>query len=428
VNVHQYSCLSYLKGLMLLCFIAIFSYNFYVANRNKYEASGDAAGFVSLGVSLAKVHKYGHLNVPNGLFNDLENNRIKEEKYDFIGHSTWRPPVWPFLIAGIFLLFGYNLTYLLIFKFLLHLFGSFVFYKTLKLLQLREVIAIAGVFLYAISPVWQLYSRVFLSEPITFFFITLWLYLLVRFIKNRSGFLPQAMVGGILVLAHPYYIFLPFSVWFILFLYKELHFKLFLFSSIICAAVISIWIARNFVVLESNSLILTTSSGAVMAKGWNKKVKDKHTNTQGDLADEALVLKDFNYDKKREYDEISKMQLYKEASLAFIRSNPELILPTISRKLLSAFNPFPETAKPGVLETGRWIFQLLALIAMIYLMIFSKNRLIQSLVLALIISTIGITIITYSGFRFRSPQAGIELLFVIFAIGQMTRRRSLNKG
>nr|WP_274704437.1 glycosyltransferase family 39 protein [Salinimicrobium profundisediminis] len=380
-------------------------------------------------MSIAKTGKYGHFDASREqIISHFKANRIDSEKYDFTESTAFRPPVWPLLIAGIFIIFGYNLTYLIAFKFLLHLLGMYYFYQILKTLKVQEIIAIVGVFLYAISPAWQLYSRVFLSEPITLFFITLWLYLLVRFVKNRSGFLPQALVGGILVLAHPYYIFLPFSVWFILFLYKELYFKIFLFSSIICAAVISIWIARNFIVLDSNSLILTTSSGAVMAKGWNKKVKNEHTNTQGDLADETLVLKYIDYDRMREYDEISKMRLYKEATLAFICSNPELILPTVSRKLLSAFNPFPETAKPGILETGRWVFQLFALIAMVYLLAFSKNKLVRSLVLALIISTIGITIITYSGFRFRSPQAGLELLFMIFAIREMTKRRSLNKG
>src|SRR5690606_10056797 len=148
---------------------------------------------------------------------------IGDQDFVFQGHSTWRPPVWPVLIAGIFLLFGYHLTYILIFKYLLHLIGVFIFYKTLKLLKLHELLIIIGSFLYAFSPAWHLYSRVFLSEPITLFFITLWLFLLIRFIKGKSGFFPQAIVGGILILSHPYYIFLPFSIWLWLWIRKQIN-------------------------------------------------------------------------------------------------------------------------------------------------------------------------------------------------------------
>src|SRR5690606_36491871 len=151
---------------------------------------------------------------------------------------------WPFLIATVFFIFGYSLTYILIFKFLLHLIGVFIFYKTLKLLKLRDLIIIIGTFLNGISPAWQLYSRVFLSEPITLFFITLWLYLMIKSLKDKSGFISQAVVGAILILSHPYYIFLPFSIWLFLWIKKLITIKTFLICSLICTAVVSICIIR----------------------------------------------------------------------------------------------------------------------------------------------------------------------------------------
>ncbi len=428
-NMNRNSPLFYLKIILSTFFVLIISYNFFVANNFKYEADGDAASFIGLGVSLAKFQKYGYINLPKGggVINAFKENKISNGEFSFGGHSTWRPPVWPFLIAGIFLVFGYNLVYVLIFKFLLHLLGVFIFYKTLNLLKVKEVLIIIGTFLYGISPAWQLYSRVYLSEPVTLFFITLWIYLLIRFIQNKSGFFPQALLGGILVLSHPYYIFLPFSVWLILWLKKEIQLNRFIISSFICALIVSIWIIRNFIVLETNEVVLTTSSGAVMAKGWNPNVVDEHTNTKGDLADEGLVLQDYVYNKNRSYNEVERMQLYKDATLNFIRSNPDLILPIISKKLLSAFNPFPETPKPGILETGRWFFQLLALLSLIYILFFSRNKLIQSLAIGLILSTIGITILTYSGFRFRMPQVVLELMFIVFVINDVLKRRGEEK-
>lgn len=416
--------LTYFKISLGFIFLLIISYNFFVAYNMRYEAEGDAANFIGLGVSLAEFQKYGHSTTAGkeGLILAFKENNVNSDQLTFLGHSTWRPPVWPTLIAGIFLIFGYNLIYILIFKFLLHLLGIFIFYKTLKLLKLREMAIVIGAFLYGISPAWQLYSRVFLSEPITLFFITLWMYLLIRYLQKKSGFLPQALLGGVLILSHPYYIFLPFSVWLILWVNNKMKLKIFIISSLICASIVSIWIVRNFVVLETNEIVLTTSSGAVMAKGWNLKVPEKHTNTKGDLADEGLVLREYEYNKNISYNEVQKMKLYKDASINFIRSNPELILPIIGKKLQSAFNPFPETSKPGILETGRWLFQFFALLSLIYIVFFSQNNLLKTFAYGLILSTMAITILTYSGFRFRMPQVGLEMLFIIFVIDDILKK------
>ncbi len=163
-----------------------------------------------------------------------------------------------------------------------------------------------------------------------------------------------------------------------------------------------------------------------MAKGWNSEVVKNHTNTKGDLADEGLVLQEYEYDKNIGYNEVQRMKLYKDASINFIISNPEKILPIIGTKLLSAFNPFPETPKPGILETGRWLFQFLALLSLIYILFFSQNKLLQTFAYGLILSTVAITILTYSGFRFRMPQVGLEMLFIIFVIDDVLRK-ILNK-
>lgn len=414
----------FLKLILGLIFLGMMGYNFYVANGLKYETAGDAAAFVSLGTSLAKVQKYGHLDFPGGVVNGFKKNVVADQEYEFSGHSTWRPPVWPLLIASIFFFFGFNLTYLLIFKFLLHFLGTYIFYRTLKLLNFKRILVLVGAFLYGVSPAWQLYSRVILSEPITLFFITLWLYLLTRFYNKNNNVGAQALVAGIVVLCHPYYIFLPFSVWLILLIKKQLNFKVFFLSAAICSAVISTWIIRNAIVLDTEEVVLTTSSGAVMAKGWNEDVINKHTNTKGDLADEELVLKNFDYDRKIHRSEVERMKLYKDASLYFIQTHPELILPIIWKKLKSAFNPFPETPRPGILETGRWIFQFAALLALVYILLFSGDKLIISLAWGLVLSTVGITILTYSGFRFRMPQVALELILIIFVMEEILKSKN----
>lgn len=420
-NMAKLYTIKSLKYFLGLIFIIGLSYNFYVANDLKYHAYGDASDYIAVGLSLAKTNNYGQVKLQKGedLIDAFKEDKIANRKFEFSNYSTWRPPVWPFFIAGIFILIGYKLIYLIIFKFLLHLIGLYIFYKTLKLFNLNEIVTVIGVFLYGLSPAWQIYSRVFLSEPITLFLLTLWVFLLVSFLKKKSSFINQALVAGLLILCHPYYVFLPFTIWLIFLIQVQINFFTFLKSCLTCILIVFIWITRNTLVLDTNEIIITTSAGAVMAKGWNRDVPLKHTNTKGDLAEEGLVLKDYNYQKNKIDSEIKLMQLYKKATLSFIISNPDLVIPIINKKLLSAFNPFPETPRAGYLEIGRWLLQFISLLAICYMLIFPKNKIIFGLALGIITSTILITILTYSGFRFRMPQIGLELLIILFVLDDL---------
>lgn len=413
-------------SVVILCFIffTVLAYNFYVADKIKYQTDGDALEFIELGVSLAKNQQFSFLNWPEeDIIKTFRENQVANNDLSFAGHNSRRTPIWPLMISAIFLIFGYKLIYLIIFKFFLHIIGSFIFYKTLCLLRLKPFMIVGGTALYALSPASQLYSRVFLSEPVTFFFITLWLYLLIRFYKTKSGYILQAVIAGFIILSHPYYIFLPISVFFFLYLFKQFSFKTFIFSSLICFAVVSFWVIRNFVVLENKEVVFTTSSGTSLAIGWNRNILDHHTNTQGDLANKDLVLENYHYDKNKINDEVQSMQLYKNASIHFIKTNTNLILPIIKKKLVSAFNPFPETPKSGFLEIGRAIMHLISFLAIFYIIIFTHNPFFKSLVLGLLFSTVFITIITYSGFRFRMPQSALEMIFILVSFHDIYKRR-----
>ncbi|WP_416444102.1 hypothetical protein ACH3O9_02620 [Leeuwenhoekiella sp. A16] len=163
---------------------------------------------------------------------------------------------------------------------------------------------------------------------------------------------------------------------------------------------------------------MTTSSGAVMAKGWNKEVPQLHTNTQGDLADEGLVLKEG--EEVNVQNEIDASKQYSHSVVQFIKENKKLIVPIILTKLKSAFNPLAETPKPGILETGRVSFHILALLASIFLL-FRGADLVRALNISLILSTVLIAIITYSGFRFRSPQFVLELLLIVECLNNLKK-------
>ncbi len=394
-------------------------YNFKLGYNNRYNAGGDALDYISLGTVLAKTGYYGKAeDSDDHILNDFQNGNVENKSYKFKKHSTWRPPLWPGLIAFVFLIFGYKLLYILIFKVVIHLIGVGLFYKILRLLEYDKWYILIGAFIYSVSPVYQIYGRVFLVEPLTLFIITVFLYYLLKCQKNTRGFALLGLTGALVILSHPYYIFLPFTIYLMLVLSKQIQTKHFIISSVISLFIVALWPIRNAIVLKTNSLIMTTSSGAVMAKGWNKEVPQLHTNTQGDLADEGLVLKEG--EEVNVQNEIDASKQYSHSVVQFIKENKKLIVPIILTKLKSAFNPLAETPKPGILETGRVSFHILALLASIFLL-FRGADLVRALNISLILSTVLIAIITYSGFRFRSPQFVLELLFIVECLNNLKK-------
>ncbi|MEZ7493982.1 hypothetical protein QO206_00685 [Leeuwenhoekiella aequorea] len=400
---------------LTLLTILILTYNFKIAFEERYNGGGDDIDYIYLATGLSKTGIYGYMDRTHSeVIQDFRNGTVANHIYKNKNHASWRAPLWPYSIAAIFFLVGYNLIYVLVFKLLLHLIGIYLFYKSLKLLDIRNRLLILGTFAFAISPVYQIYSRVFYAEPLTSFFFGLFIFSIIYWLRNNRNVFFIPFAAALLVLTHPYYIFLPFSVFSLLWLNKQLKLKNLIVFFVASFLLISIWPLRNAIVLETNSYVITTSSGPVMAKGWNKNVIEDHTNTKGDLANEGLVFENYKSDKIFQGG-AANSQRYQDAVFQFIKKNSNLILPIIFTKLRSAFNPFPETYKPGYLETGREFFHAISLICLI-LILFEKKSLIKSFALALFFSTLFITILTYSGFRFRSPQFFLELLIILYIL------------
>ncbi|WP_416444104.1 ArnT family glycosyltransferase [Leeuwenhoekiella sp. A16] len=219
--------------------------------NNRYNAGGDALDYISLGTVLAKTGYYGKAeDSDDHILNDFQNGNVENKSYKFKKHSTWRPPLWPGLIAFVFLIFGYKLLYILIFKVVIHLIGVGLFYKILRLLEYDKWYILIGAFIYSVSPVYQIYGRVFLVEPLTLFIITVFLYYLLKCQKNTRGFALLGLTGALVILSHPYYIFLPFTIYLMLVLSKQIQTKHFIISSVISLFIVALWPIRNAIVLK----------------------------------------------------------------------------------------------------------------------------------------------------------------------------------
>lgn len=405
-KVAGYFCLS-------IIIVIILTYNLKIAFQEKYNAGGDDLDYIYLATAVAKTGIYGYMDRNHhDVIEDYKKGIVGKQTYKNKNYASWRAPLWPATMASILYIFGYNLDYIILFKLIIHLISGFLIYKSFRLLKLTDTLSLIGSFIFIVSPVYQIYSRVFYAEPLTSFFFSLFVFSIIYYIEKRKLVFLIPLFAGCLVLTHPYYLFFPFAVYGVLWLNKFIFFKQLLIFSVASFFIISIWPIRNSIVLETNSYVITTSSGPVMAKGWNQNVVEKHTNTKGDLANEGLVFEGYQSDKSFRGG-AANSQRYQDAVFQFIEKNPNKILPIILKKLKSAFNPFQETLKGGILEAGREFFQALSLICLL-LLFFTNDNILKSLGISLVFSTIAITIVTYSGFRFRAPQFYLELLIILY--------------
>ena len=404
--------------------LLILTYNFRLGVEAFQDINGyfggDSGDYILVGASLAKTGKYGHLqSTPQEIIADLNSGDFLDKVYEFGNHSTWRPPLWPAYLALFFKFFPHALILAHLVKFLLILGGAYLFYRTLISLKFSSSVSRIFAVLYLIHPTLQLYSRTYLSESLTYLMMTLLLFYAVRAWQDskRINLFMMGFTGGLLVLTHPYYLAFPFILIGLIFVKKKFKISHYFVAFPVLVFVIGFWVIRNHMIYPENGLFITSSTGAVMAKGWNLKVPELHNNVNGDLANEGLVLK--QDDQMTGLNEVERSELYQKRTKEFVQSNSNLIGPIVMRKLKSAFNPIREISKPGLLQSMNEFHRILILLIFIYVLFRGKLDLLGLITLTIILSTVFITILTYSGLRFRSGQVPFEILLIALALKEL---------
>ena len=401
--------------------LLVLTYNFRLGveafqDTNGYFG-GDSGDYILVGASLAKTGKYGHLkSTPREIIVDLNSGDFLDKVYEFGNHSTWRPPLWPAYLALFFKFFPHALILAHLVKFLLILGGAYLFYSTLISLKFSSSVSRIFAVFYLIHPTLQLYSRTYLSESLTYLMMTLLLFYAVRTWQDskKINVFMTGLIGGLLVLTHPYHLAFPFILIILIFLKKNFKISHYFVAFPVLVFVIGFWVIRNHMIYPENGLFITSSTGAVMAKGWNAKVPELHNNVNGDLADEELVLKPD--DQMAGLNEVERSELYQKRTKEFVKENSRMIVPILIKKLKSAFNPIREISKPGLLQNLNELHRILILLIFFYALFRWKLDLFGVIALTIILSTIFITALTYSGIRFRSGQVPLELLLITLAL------------
>lgn len=353
--------------------------------------------------------------------------------------ATWRPPLWPFVLS-VWMEITSNPHWQLVLKLVFEgLLLGFV-YLMLQSVELSTVISGFVLCLLAIEPHFMKYGTTFLSENLTAFLLVLltgsFLYSVIA--HSRRAALCVAMFGGLAVMSHP--VVLPYVLLMVgvaLFHLLRIHrFKLALGASLLFALILMSWPLRNQLVFNQG-LFMTASQGAVLSKSWNDDVLVKHNNTQGDLLDEGLNVSRYpDLQSKCGSNPLQNSAIMQEATLRYMGEMDMIILIKMALwKWFCGLNPIPQTNKPGVIELMGSAFRILYLSGLfigLYALItkrFEANTIYfwSAWILILVFAAISMTsIVLYTGLRFNSVYAPLNLVLTLFVISGFWKSNSLN--
>ena len=390
---------------MLIAFslISVKYYYLYLYNLNNGYSkevayhNGDASHYLVIGKNIADFKVYS----------DTNTKTISES-------ATWRPPFWPFVLSILFM-FTSNTLVLIILKAVLEM--SLIIFVLLKFMKRSKLklIYLVPFFLLFVEPHYLKYSITFLSESLTAVLILLLTIYFISLNNIKKHHIAIPILSAFVILCHPVSVFFVLSLFIIyLLLNIKSNFLGTIGFGLIFSVLLMAWPIRNQITF-GKGFYLTASQGATFSKGWNEKVANEFTNTDGDLADEGLNLKYADSDLLSNSDKsvITLSKLYNNGTKNFIKSigfNEKVRI--VYKKLKSNFNPFPEKSKPGFLETLAIFFRFLYLITFLQLIVrfFKKESMdynatrdrIYLVVFAIFIGQIVMSVYVYTGLRFNS--------------------------
>jgi len=282
--------------------------------------------------------------------------------------ATWRPPVWPLILAFFRTITG-EIFWIVLLKKLLELtifgLGAFFLWR-FEFMSSTSALALSAIL---VEPQYLKYSSTLLTESLSAVLMFLFCVLVLIGFKVPKYQFIAAAVGVIAILLHPVTIVF-ICLAFLLLLWKSLKSSrihaVLLFSFF--ALLIMIWPIRNHLTFQQG-IFLTSSQGINFSKAWNEKVAETFNNTNYDVfADERLNFKFVAPEKIEEADGsvIKESKLFTFSTMKFMSLASYQQLGSIAAvKLKSNFNPFPERPKAGLIELLATLSRSLALLVLL---------------------------------------------------------------
>jgi hypothetical protein len=373
---------------------------------------GDAQDYLDLSYSLAKTGVFGH--VPGV---DVKRMLIERRSPPPVSNSAepdaFRTPIWPLMLSLIMRASSYDFRTMFTLRFLLDAVTLVMFYRLLSYIDISDLTRLAAVVLLAVHPAWVIYSVTFLSEPFTILAHIILAISCIALTKAPTNPMRIGAVGilsGLTVLVHPYYALLPLSLVAILLVARLIRPRVAGIILVLAAAVVTPWVIRNMMVFHTTKPILTTASGKLIARGWHSQFLDVYRNTTGDHfpVGAGVDVSTFN--------PAQRSDAYLASAVQFVKANWRLAPAIITRKIVGALMPFPETSREGFLETGRTAFQVLSFCSLLIVFARSRGGWLVWLLGAEYIAYLGMGLLTVPTLRYRVPLIWVEVVSIVAAV------------
>lgn len=380
-----------------------------------------------------------HLYFDEEVYDLLAKNLILGLGYGYAPGEliSWRPPLYPFFLAGIYAIFGRNLLVVKIIQALLSAIACFFIFKVSEEIYDCKVARIS-LLVSACYPLLIYWNKFLLTESLYVFLITflIWQMLIVAKTNLIKYQVVCGITLGIACLTRPETLFyLPIFLLWMAFYRKDswrAYFKRSAVVFIVMTLTIFPWSLRNYLVHKQ--FVLITTNG-----GWNIWLPTAQPLADGKISDPLLKAAiDFNYEgaaKKHslylqeQIEKIDKLseakrdQGYKDLSLFVIRNNFKGFLMLAKKKILIFWSPFvpragfnPQKHYP-VLRNFRFFLQLEVLVFALValgLILSINNRKTWLFILLFILYTFAAAIF-YPWSRYRT--ALIPWIIVLFSKG-----------
>lgn len=357
--------------------------------------------------------------------------------------TAYRPPLWPFLLAGISLIFGRADIYARLFLCCLGAGTCVLIYLCARDLFQRRIGLIAGLSA-AVYPALYIYDGWLYTESLYTFLLIALCYCVLRIQlaegRSRRLWLLCGLILGLLALTRPNGILLIGLVllWTLFFVWRKLLKRGTLVSAalamLIACLLIAPWTLRNYQV--SHSFIpVATGDGTVLLGAYNDRTATQ-PDSRGSWANPlratpqtAAVLKPFPLYTCTAVCEVTREAVSKDAAIAWIKTHLNKMPALLFYHLRNFWTPytseadFPMERFPTLLSSRAVLFMSKTLpipvfaLAALGLIVTLRKYWRELLFLYLVIlATLGEALAYYGSSRFRAP---IEPLLILLAAGAL---------
>lgn len=358
---------------------------------------------------------------------------LNEHKFilDSPPSRSFRPPLYPFFLAGIYLIFGHDFIVVRLIHVLLLSFSSIIVFCICNLL-FNKKIGIISVVIFALYPMFGLYAALIQTETLFIFLTCLSFYICLLAINKESllFFMLAGFAVGVTALCRPNILFIfPF----LFCIYIIFYFKEKLKVSILYAFIFSLsliftlvpWTYRNYTI-HGKIISIATATGINLYGGYNPNITSKylHVSQNPSIDKSAPNFKRFigPVIVPDSLNEVELNSFYINSYINYVKSDPLRFLKVSLFKFLWFWHlhPYqhiniPET-KDELLFRIMFYPILILFILGLYISFIRKRIRHTFLLISIIFNFVILQSIAYVDGRYRLPVIPFVIIFAAYSI------------